>query len=131
MPALPRIDDRRSVWLALSELYLDTELDGSRLDAIAAALATTSYSLMELDHIRTREVRPILWHSGSTPAGPWEAYDPEWLIAAIERRLARPRWLRWSFVWNDVGGEPWADVAERIERLRAMSGGVVDDSVES
>jgi hypothetical protein len=52
------IESRRPVWAALSELFLDTNLDSADLNRIAKTLAISRYSLGELDQILLWEVFP-------------------------------------------------------------------------
>ncbi|MCA8953181.1 MAG: hypothetical protein KDE27_26960 [Planctomycetes bacterium] len=117
--ARPELAARRPVWLALSELYLDTELDRTALARIAAILASSPYPIAELARIRAREVAPVLWRNAASAAGEWRGFDGRSLARAIVRRLARPRWTRPSWVPFDIGREPWRDLVPEIERLRA------------
>ena len=69
---------RESVWLALSELWLDTELVEDDLAAIARTLAISGYAAEELEAIYRLEVAPVVWGNawvqpacgtGSIPTG--------------------------------------------------------------
>lgn len=51
-------DERLPVWEALSELFLDVELDAHDHERIAGHLATSSYSIQELEEILYFEVYP-------------------------------------------------------------------------
>ena len=50
--------NRRPVWGALSELFLDTSFDASDKDRIAGILAQSPYNVSDLEHI-------LLWEVGS------------------------------------------------------------------
>ena len=50
---------RRPVWEALSQLFLDTELDEADLEHIAAILAASPYTDGELSAIYHHEVTPV------------------------------------------------------------------------
>lgn len=91
-PAAADLARRRPVWLALSELFLDTEVD-ARLPSLAQSLAASGYSDAELDWILRRELQPLLQWNLVPVAGVWEGFDPEWLeqsIIARRRRLRLP-----------------------------------------
>jgi len=113
--------DRRPVWVALSTLFLDTDLTPDRLEEVAAVLAASPYSLEELRRIFFEEVRPVLERNLSTPAGVWDAFDEAWL----EREIVRHRkslLLRLFRAWSPRGfawAEEWADLRRRVERRRA------------
>lgn len=80
------IVERRPVWDALSCLYLraDTKpMEGLIIDR----LARSPYSLLEIEDILVREVRPVCrWN-----ALVWDriSFDEEWLERAIRRRKSR------------------------------------------
>src|SRR4051812_25137369 len=81
--------DRRPVWTALSDLFLDTDTT-LFVDSTARALANSPYSADELELILLDEVYPAvrdnwLWWE-------WEGFDPAWLEATIRRR--KRAWLR-------------------------------------
>lgn len=119
---MPDDSDRHAVWIALSDLWLDTELQDRDLDHIAAALHRSPFALEEIDTVHWREVAPALWGNLFPPnvAGVWDAFDPDWLIVECRRharrqdrwtaRLARPL-LRWR-------GNPAYDAV--FERLRVL-----------
>lgn len=111
MPAREDIENRRPVWLALSELFLDTEHDFASLGQIASVLGESPYSLNELDEILYDEVYPVCVSNLRPVAGVWGGFDEDWLEAAIRRHLQRgwnrPRCLklsRWMIRadWNSI-----------------------------
>ncbi|MEZ4257125.1 MAG: hypothetical protein R3A78_15660 [Polyangiales bacterium] len=84
---LPRaeteLERRRSVWNVLSELYLDTELDGRDCARIAAVLAKSGYTVGQLEEILYRELHPVLHANLLSVAGEWAGFDLDWLEARI------------------------------------------------
>jgi hypothetical protein len=84
-PAAEDLDDRRRVWEALSDLYLDTDTSLSR-QWRADILAASPYSLQELEHILIVEVHPVCRLNLLRVTGEWAGFDPEWLEARILRR---------------------------------------------
>jgi hypothetical protein len=90
--------NRRPVWEALSELFLDTEVSPDVRAALASTLAQSPYSVAELRGILFDEVYPVCIANLLSVAGVWTRFDPDWLQ---ERVLARrnpllhwPSWLR-------------------------------------
>ena len=55
-PADPDIENRRPVWRALSDLFLDTELQEHDLSYIARILAESPYTLSEIETVLYGEV---------------------------------------------------------------------------
>lgn len=97
------IENRRPVWLALSNLFLDTELQEYDLQSIARTLAESPYSLSNIETILYREVYPVCIANFSGVAGEWAGFNPQFLEESILRsigfrgtlgRLFQPRrWL--------------------------------------
>jgi hypothetical protein len=85
------------VWLALSELYLDTELSSDQLEHLAKTLAASPYSRAELEAILLTELHPVLAANLLAVAGVWSGFDAAWLqgriLARSRRRLCWPSWL--------------------------------------
>jgi hypothetical protein len=99
------LPQRRPVWLALSWLYLDTDLDG-QLPALADTLAASPYSLADLENILRRELHPVLQWNLLAAAGVWDGFDAHWLEQQI---LRRRRLLRLGFLfpqreWQQLAG---------------------------
>jgi hypothetical protein len=110
-PAVDDLEHRRPVWLALSDLFLDTELQPDHLAHIARILARSPYSLPELESILYDEVYPVCIVNLQTVAGEWDGFDEEWLEESILKKLQATRpWTRWFQVsrwmiranWNRV-----------------------------
>lgn len=88
---------RRPVWMAVSEFWLDTELDDADFERIAGVMRASGYSLEELYAIYADELAPHLWPSLLSVAGPWAGFDEEWLCgcAARSATLRGRSWGRW------------------------------------
>ena len=80
---------RESVWLALSELWLDTELDDGDLAAIAGTLAISGLAVAELEAIYLLEVAPVVWGNTWATAGVWAGFDVDWLFEGCRRNQRR------------------------------------------
>ncbi len=89
-PAAEDLAQRRPVWLALSELFLDTDVE-ALLPSLAQGLAGSAYSEAELERILRKEVQPLLQWNLLSVAGVWEGFDPEWLEQSILARRHRLR----------------------------------------
>lgn len=79
------IAERREVWIALSDLFLDTDV---RLNFayIARVLAASRYTLEELEAICRDEVAPAVESNLLDIAGDWAGFPEEWLIGQITAR---------------------------------------------
>jgi hypothetical protein len=84
------LERRRPVWSALSELYLDTELDDRDHERIAAVLIDSGYSTGQLEEILYRELHPVLHMNLLSVAGEWAGFDP----GSLEEQILRRRPLR-------------------------------------
>jgi hypothetical protein len=119
------IDRRKPVWTALSELWLDTELQDRDLQAIAEVLRASGYSVAELREIYRNEVAPVVYENLRAPAGAWAGFDPKWLCAEAEKwaqnrsRTARLKRRLLRRTMTAATQEPW----DRLERLLSERGG--------
>lgn len=89
---------RETAWLALSDLFLDTDLDEADIASIAARLRATGIGVEELERIYVEEVAPVCWRNLRTlPGGAWSGFEPSALRGAIEAHLQHPPLLhRWD-----------------------------------
>ena len=85
---------RRQLWIALSELYLDTEMQGGTHQHIARVFNEAGYTPEQAWRIDRREVFPVLCGNLCTVAGVWGGFGEEWLIDSLERYRAQRSWLR-------------------------------------
>jgi hypothetical protein len=86
------------VWAALSEVWLDNELDDAQRERLAEELARSPFDERELRAIHAHEVAPAVASNLASIAGEWSGFDPKWLEArcleAAERRTgALGRWF--------------------------------------
>jgi len=79
------------VWEALSEFFLDTELDAADYLRISRELAASRYSESELEAILLHEVYPACKANLMCVAGEWSGFHPEWIRSAMTARLGRRR----------------------------------------
>ncbi len=121
-----QIQKRRPVWVALSELWLDTELSTADLERIARVMADSGLTIDELRQIYLVEVAPAVSRNLLNVAGEWAGFDEDWLCSQIVRNLRdRPRRTRfWS--WFPLTRGPmlyaterhWTTLVEFVHRYR-------------
>ena len=110
------IERRRPLWVALSDLYLDTEPEWER---VALACAASGYSMPELQRILFDEVHPVVHRNLWDTAGEWQGFDEEWLVGSILSRKGRWRFrLPWPQAWR----YPWRQLCPLISAERKRSG---------
>ncbi len=114
------LERRRPVWLALSELFLDTSLTSADVNRIAANLARSPYAIDELQRILLWEVYPACRSNRLWIAGEWMGFDPQWL----ERRILRGQWFV-GVVWTATAGRlgmstsmDWRRIKRRVTAIR-------------
>ncbi len=114
-----QIDERMPVWEALSEFFLDTELQAKDLEWIANTLASSPYPEKELSEILFHEVYPPCKWNMLSPAGEWAGFHRDWIkekmspLYGKRTRILFPFRDRWMF------GYPWMKVRRRVSELRS------------
>ena len=109
---------RSPVWVAMSELFLDTSLTKQELSQITEAIRTAGFTADEAEGILLDEVAPIFGWNLLSVAGEWLPWDEtvvaELVLERLSKRnrlrfLSRPRrWLRGRLIrlisddWNAV-----------------------------
>jgi hypothetical protein len=121
------IDRRRPVWLALSDLFLDTELQDSNHQYIARILAESGYADEELESILYREVFPVCIGNLMSLAGEWAGFPLEWLEERILRNRGdetpTPPGFVDKFGLSLIGiGSDWKKVLALLPEARHISG---------
>ena len=112
------IDDRLPVWEALSDFFLDTELDEKDYLRISEVLASSPYSIRDTEEILRFEVYPVLIWNLRIVAGEWAGFDRDWLRARIEPRLnRRPKFRMPMLQWGMVR-DHWISVSAMVRAKR-------------
>jgi hypothetical protein len=122
-----QIANRKPIWTALSELWLDTELSAQDLERIARVLAASGFSIEELRHIYLAEVAPVVSPNLLGVAGQWASFDVDWLCSQILRNLKdRPRrtrfWGRFPptrWLMLHATEKHWNQLVELVRKIRA------------
>ena len=112
-------DERYPVWDALSEFFLDTELDGSDYERISKVLANTKYTVKELQEILYYEVYPACKYNMFSVAGEWAGFHPDWLMENIgPKKDKRPK-LRFGPIHKWMFRHHWHQVSRLIKEQRS------------
>ncbi|HXT11729.1 MAG TPA: hypothetical protein VN873_09215 [Candidatus Angelobacter sp.] len=120
-PSEAQIAERLPVWEALSEFFLDTELQPSDYERIARVLAASKYSKEEIEEILIGEVCPVCRSNALSLAGEWLGFNPSWLKEKISPFFGRhPRFKLWFVLRNSwIYARHWKTVRQRLVKLRS------------
>ncbi|MCB1889861.1 MAG: hypothetical protein KDH20_19800 [Rhodocyclaceae bacterium] len=121
-----QLRDRKPVWEALADFWLDTELVDFQFEHIARVIAASPYAIAEVKAIHDLEVVPAVSANLAGIAGEWAGFDPEWLHARCARFAARrgSRWMR-ARIWLQrptiryFTEDYWRQIEPRVQALRA------------
>lgn len=80
---------RKPVWLALSEFYLDTELQPADFRRIRAVFNQSGYAEREIRQIDYEEVGPVLYGNLLSMAGEWARFDEAAVLAAVRKQAIK------------------------------------------
>ena len=109
---------REPLWIALSDLFLDTELQEYNHLYIAKAMKESGYSLAEIEGILLLEVFPVCIANLRSVAGEWAGFDENVLCETIIAAKRPNRFRRWmnrrsfSLIKND-----WQKVVAAYKQL--------------
>ncbi len=87
------IESRLPVWVALSELFLDTELNEITHKYIARIINESEYSAEEIENILWLEVFPAVGENLRITTGEWAGFDKDWLknrILKVTSKTEKP-----------------------------------------
>lgn len=74
------IEERLKIWRALSDLFLDTEVDDVTYKYIAKTIKDCGLTVNEAENILWYEVYPVLEGNLRSVAGVWAGWPDEWLL---------------------------------------------------
>jgi hypothetical protein len=109
---------RKPLWVALSDLFLDTELQDYDCLFIANKMQESGYTLDEVEDILMLEVFPVCIANLHSVAGEWAGFNEDWLAEKITH--SKPpnliqRWLhrrRFRMIKDD-----WRKIVEKYNDL--------------
>lgn len=111
-------DERFRVWDALSQFFLDTELDRLDYEYISDVLADSPFSLTELRDILYYEVYPPCKWNLFCVAGLWTGFHPDWIMAHIAPRKDKRSFWRLGPFHKWMFRDHWIEVAALVQRKR-------------
>lgn len=88
------LSERKPIWVALSNFYLDKELQNHDFKFIATKIKESPYSFDEVKQIDKQEVFPVLHLNLLSVAGVWNGFDEDWLISEITKKLQKSSWFK-------------------------------------
>jgi len=116
------IDERLPVWEALSDFFLDTELDDRDYQRISEVLASSPYSMADTEDILRFEVYPVLIWNLRSIAGEWAGFDRDWLRDQIAPRLNRRPKIRIPILQWGMIRDHWTRVSTIVRQKRRAKG---------
>lgn len=111
------IERRLPVWHALSDVFLDTELQPCDYKWIAGVLKGSGYSPAELRAILQDEVAPAFITNLLSVAGEWTSWSEDEvrhiMLRSLRRRVPMLKWMRKRLARRVVGDE-WQRIASAM-----------------
>lgn len=124
MTAIEDLKPRKAIWLAFSDLFLDTDVT-LFYDYIVNACASSDYSIDELATILKDEVAPACSFNLHEVTGEWAGFDADWLqnriVKLIENKQTLFGKLRRMFddsAMDEYVEEQWNVLSKRIRDVR-------------
>ena len=104
-------EQRLTIWRALSNLFLDTEVDDIIIKYIARTILESGLVLSEVEDILWYEVYPVLGNNLRSVAGVWDGWSDSWLLHHLPAPV-RPNTIRGNaFIIKEIK-RCWLKVAE-------------------
>lgn len=112
---MAHLDERRlKIWRALSDLFLDTEIDDVTFDYVARTVIETEYTPEEMYMILWGEVYPVLESNLRSVTGVWSGWSDEWLLEHIKLSDGKPTAIHGSSIIIGDIKHCWAAIASRL-----------------
>lgn len=113
------IEERKPIWIALSNFYLDTELEEYVLKSIAKKIIESPYSLKKVKEINTYELFPVLHYNLISVAGVWTGFDEDWLTNSIIDSLSKRNKLKTIIIkaYFQINKRMFATYWEKLEKV--------------
>ncbi len=115
------LDNRKAIWIALSEFYLDIELSDEDFDRTSEIFNASGFSIKELKEIELFEVFPFLQINLYDVAGVWEGFDEDWLIVECTKRynqrnntFYRMKCKCWNILSSGMTTRYWKQIEKRM-----------------
>lgn len=111
-------EDRLKIWRALSDLFLDTEIEDHVFTYIARTVSECGLSLSETEDILWYEVYPVLEGNLRNVAGVWEGWPDSWLLQNLPAKV-RPNSIHGNATIIQEIKLCWQRVTEAYESTNA------------
>lgn len=108
------IAERTPVWQAISDLWLEQELEEYEVRAIAWALAQSPHDWQQLEEIFLFEVAPVVHGNLRDGAGVWGSFDILSLREAIVKNMRNPLYAQEALSNREGMTELVADDWKRV-----------------
>ncbi len=110
------LERRRPVWVAMSDLWRDSDLNEGELEEIATIVRDSGYSEKEVERIFRFELAPFLGSNHLVVAGVWSGFDPHWVCIEARKRIGRrsltARVCAWTRLTTRAARGPWRKVKQ-------------------
>jgi len=122
------IEERKPVWISLSDFYLDIELQESDFKYIARKIIESPYSIMEVIEIIKYEIFPVLQPNLISIAGEWTGFQEEWLIMSITKSLDKRNSTKrfgvkcFWFIFKGMHNDDWEKLQKAYIELKIDTG---------
>ena len=117
---------RKPLWVALSDLCLDTEMTDGTIAYIARVIREQGFTFEEAERIGFEEVFPALIDNLYQVAGEWAGFNEEWVV---QRILSQPEKRSWGISGylrrrsvRAMLGDDWARVRKAYQDAETSSG---------
>ena len=112
------LKNRKPLWIALSDLFLDIELQDYQHVHIAKAMVESPYTLTEIEEILMLEVFPVCIANLQSVAGDWNGFFADWVcksIVSTKRPNIYSRWVNQRNFW--MIKDDWEEILEAYKQL--------------
>ena len=83
---------REQLWIAMSDLWLDQDLEEYQLQSIANVMRGSDLDEQELDDVFALELAPFLGANHLATIGVWDSFDQQWVCEQAQIRYTKYRW---------------------------------------
>ncbi len=124
MLTLDQINKRKPLWQALSDIWLDNELQDFERNHIVDLMRQTGYNFDELESIFYCEVAPAVYKNTFSATGEWAGFDSDWLFNSILENIKKQEsnfihrfWVNSSagkYIMTKMVEDDWKSIVEHF-----------------
>jgi len=81
--------ERENIWIALSEIYLDSRLEKKDFERLASVFIESQLTISEIKKIDYYEVFPLLYLNLFIPAGFWTNFEHKLLVSECKKNYEK------------------------------------------